>query len=67
MCAAARFHPTTLCTTTQAQERALWLEHHITEVLDGIPVGAVRRLSPRNGYDPTTVSLRQRERTKSPN
>lgn len=49
---------------TQAQERALWLEHHITEVLDGLPAGGDATSSPREGYDPAKVSLRQREANK---
>ncbi|KPN44999.1 integrase [Mycobacterium intracellulare subsp. chimaera] len=48
----------------QAQERTLWLEHHITEVLDGLPAGANPTASPREGYDPAKVSLQQREANK---
>lgn len=48
----------------QAQERALFLEHHITEVLDGIPAGSPPLTTPRPGYDPASTSLAQRERTK---
>ena len=50
--------------TVEAQERALLLEHHITEVLDGVPVGSPPLSVPRPGYDPVSTSLTQRERTK---
>ncbi|WP_397517774.1 Mu transposase C-terminal domain-containing protein [Rhodococcus oxybenzonivorans] len=47
------------------RERALWLEAHVTEVLDGIPItegGAGR--APRPEYDITRTTLRQRELAK---
>jgi transposase InsO family protein len=50
--------------SAEAQERALFLEHHITEVLDGIPAGSPPLTTPRPGYDPASTSLAQRERTK---
>ena len=50
--------------TAEAQARALLLEHHITEVLDGVPVGSPPLSVPRPGYDPASTSLAQRERSK---
>jgi putative transposase len=41
----------------EVQERVLWLEHHITEVLDGVPVGSSATSTPRAGYDITATSL----------
>lgn len=46
------------------QERVLWLEHHISEVVDGMPVGSPPQTTPRNGYDIRSTSLGQRERNK---
>ena len=46
------------------RERACWLEQQVTEVLDGVPVGAPPGTSPRRGYDVTGTSLREREITK---
>ena len=46
------------------EDRAHWLENHITEVLDGVPAGAGPGRRPRRDYDATTRSLRQRLLTK---
>jgi len=43
--------------SAEAQERALFLEHHVTEVLDGIPAGSPPLTTPRPGYDPASTSL----------
>ncbi|ULE32287.1 Mu transposase C-terminal domain-containing protein [Mycobacterium sp. IDR2000157661] len=48
----------------QVQERVLWLEHHISEVVDGTPIGSPPQTEPRNGYDVRATSLGQRERNK---
>lgn len=48
----------------QVQKRVHWLEHHISEVVDGIPVGSPPQSLPRRGYDVRETSLGQRERNK---
>ncbi|KXP01296.1 Mu transposase C-terminal domain-containing protein [Tsukamurella pseudospumae] len=40
------------------------LERHITEVLDGVPLGSPAGTRPRPGYDVTSTTLRQREMAK---
>ncbi|MGO4584263.1 Mu transposase C-terminal domain-containing protein [Arthrobacter sp. 2RAF6] len=46
------------------QHRARWLEAHITEVIDGLPVVAEPGSRPRPAYDPVLRTLRQRELAK---
>ncbi|USC17976.1 Mu transposase C-terminal domain-containing protein [Rhodococcus sp. 11-3] len=47
------------------RERAVWLEAHVTEVLDGIPLAENDTgAAPRPEYDITRTTLRQRERAK---
>lgn len=48
----------------QAQTRARWLEHHITEVLDGRPLSTTPDEKPHPGYDPESTTVGDRERTK---
>jgi hypothetical protein len=48
----------------QAQERALWLERHFSEALDGVPVDAVPGAAPWPEFDPTPTSQRQRDTVK---
>ncbi|MGF6885976.1 putative transposase [Nocardia sp. GAS34] len=45
-------------------EQARWWEHHIVEVITGVPPEAGRAARPRPEYDPATCSLRQRELAK---
>ncbi|MBV8294272.1 MAG: hypothetical protein JOY55_21145 [Mycobacterium sp.] len=33
------------------RDRALWLESHVSEVLDGVPIGSALGTTPRPGYD----------------
>jgi len=46
------------------QERARWLEEHITEVIDGLPLSAEPGTRPWPAFDPVQRTLRQRERAK---
>ncbi|WP_232512623.1 Mu transposase C-terminal domain-containing protein [Rhodococcus pyridinivorans] len=47
------------------RERAVWLEAHVTEVLDGIPIAeGGTGAAPRPEYDVTCTTLRQRELAK---
>ncbi|MFI6309701.1 hypothetical protein ACIBEK_06075 [Nocardia fusca] len=45
-------------------EQARWWEHHIVEVITGVPPEAGRAARPRPEYDPAICSLRQRELAK---
>ncbi|KAF0964678.1 hypothetical protein MLGJGCBP_02167 [Rhodococcus sp. T7] len=45
-------------------EQARWWEHHIVEVIAGVPPEAGRAARPRPEYDPAVRSLRQRELAK---
>ncbi|MFE5706832.1 Mu transposase C-terminal domain-containing protein [Rhodococcus koreensis] len=45
-------------------EQARWWEHHIVEVIAGVPPEAGRAARPRPEYDPAVHSLRQREMAK---
>lgn len=45
-------------------EQARWWEHHIVEVIAGVPPEAGRAARPRPEYDPAVHSLRQRELAK---
>jgi putative transposase len=47
----------------ESLERARWWEHHIVEVITGLPFGADPEGAPRAEYDPTGRSLREREET----
>jgi hypothetical protein len=47
----------------EVRDRALWLESHVSEVLDGIRAGSPDT-APRPEYDVTRTTLRQRELTK---
>jgi putative transposase len=47
-----------------AVERARWWERHLIEVLTGRRAGTESDARPRPEYDPTRVSLRQRELAK---
>ncbi|MGW7048296.1 hypothetical protein ACWGDT_37615 [Streptomyces avermitilis] len=46
-------------------ERALWWQHHLIEILTGLPPDAPAGTSPRPEYDPACRSLEERERTKA--
>lgn len=46
-------------------ERARWWEHHIVEVLRGVPPEAPRGTGPRPEYDPSVWSLTRREQAKA--
>jgi putative transposase len=46
------------------REEALWLESHISEVLDGVPAGSEPGTVPRPVYDVARTTLRQREQAK---
>lgn len=46
------------------QDRARWLEGHITEVLDGVALNEESGCEPRSEYNITVHSLRQRELSK---
>lgn len=46
------------------QQRARWLEEHISEVIDGVPVSADPGTRPRPAFDPVQKTLRQRELAK---
>ncbi|MGR6977516.1 Mu transposase C-terminal domain-containing protein [Mycobacteroides abscessus] len=48
----------------KAQTRARWLEHHITEILDGTPVESAADWTPRPEYDPASTTIGDRERAK---
>ncbi|WP_433192145.1 Mu transposase C-terminal domain-containing protein [Nocardia sp. CA-107356] len=45
-------------------EQARWWEHHIVEVITGVPPETGRTARPKPEYDPRTRSLRQRELAK---
>jgi hypothetical protein len=45
-------------------EQARWWEHHIVEMIAGVPPEAGRRAAPRPAYDPAARTLRQRELVK---
>jgi putative transposase len=47
-----------------ARERALWLQTHISEVLDGVATGSPVGTTPRPEYDVTRTTVRQREVAK---
>ncbi|KAA0021375.1 Mu transposase C-terminal domain-containing protein [Antrihabitans cavernicola] len=49
----------------EVRERALRLEHHITEILDGVPFDAPTGTLPRPEYCVLTTTLRQREVSKA--
>jgi putative transposase len=49
---------------SEVRDKALWLETHVTEVLDGVPVGAEPGAMPRPEYDVTRTTMRQREIAK---
>lgn len=49
---------------SEIRAKALRLESHVTEVLDGIPVGSESGALPRPQYDVTRTTLRQREASK---
>jgi putative transposase len=46
------------------RDKALWLESHVSEVLDGVPAGSEPGTAPRPAYDVTRTTLRQRELAK---
>lgn len=48
----------------EVRSRALHWEHHISEVLDGLPVGSDPTARPRDEYNVAATALGQRERTK---
>ncbi|ACU35967.1 Mu transposase C-terminal domain-containing protein [Actinosynnema mirum] len=47
-----------------AADQARWWEHHIVEVITGVPPDAGARARPRPEYDPAMRTLRQRELAK---
>lgn len=49
---------------SEFRDRALWLESHVSEVLDGVPAGSDPGTDPRPAYDVTRTTLRQRELAK---
>ena len=50
--------------SVEHREKALWLQDHISEVLDGAPAGSPPETPARPGYDVTCTTLRQRELAK---
>jgi hypothetical protein len=46
------------------RDRALWLESHVSEVLDGVPAGSDPGMQPQPAYDVTRTTLRARELAK---
>ena len=48
----------------EVADQARWWEHHIVEVIAGVPPQAGRGATPKPQYDPHTCSLRQRELAK---
>lgn len=48
----------------ELRQKALWLESHVSEVLDGVPAGSAPDTPPRPEYDVTRTTLRQRELAK---
>jgi putative transposase len=46
------------------RDKALWLERHVSEVLDGVPAGSEPGVAPRAGFDVASTTLRQRELAK---
>ncbi|NRQ40480.1 DDE-type integrase/transposase/recombinase [Nonomuraea sp. NN258] len=46
-------------------EQARWWEHHLVEVISGLPPEASPEAVPRSDYDPTTHSLAEREAAKA--
>jgi putative transposase len=46
------------------REKALWLESHVSEILDGVAIGSEPGTAPRPAYDVTHTTLRQRELAK---
>jgi putative transposase len=50
--------------SVEHREKALWLQDHISEVLDGVPAGSPPETPARPGYDVTCTTLRQRELAK---
>ncbi len=50
--------------SAEVADQARWWEHHIVEVIAGVPPEAGRGATPKREYDPHTCSLRQRELAK---
>jgi len=48
----------------EVQQKARWLEAHVTEVLDGVPCNAGPTHVPQRIYNPQLTSLRQRDLAK---
>ena len=49
---------------TDVQEKAWWMEGHMTEVLDGVPCNADPGQTAKRTFDVARTSLRQREQAK---
>ncbi|ARP69148.1 integrase [Streptomyces pluripotens] len=49
----------------EAAKRALWWQHHLIEILTGLPPDAPAGALPRPEYDPARRSLAERERAKA--
>ncbi|MFD9865036.1 integrase [Streptomyces alboflavus] len=49
----------------EAANRALWWQHHLIEILTGLPPDAPAGALPRPEYDPARWSLAERERAKA--